>query len=144
MIYLYLEDIIANALIEKNKLDGTTQVSWNLLEQYGEEILKKLTEKGYLAKIKLSSQALLYFEKNFSNYFTWNISNEELTYYLNENRTIEEINLKFRQNLPKEMIEILHSIDIKSIITIPKEYSMESSEFFQKIPSKYVLARTKK
>lgn len=115
MIYLYLEDIVANALIEINKVNGTRAVSLDFATKYGEKVLDELKQNGYFAKMKLGEDAIKYFETNYSLYFTRCQINEKTEYYLNSDRTIEEIDLKFRKTLPEEVSSLLCHIDINDI-----------------------------
>ena len=54
MLYLTVEDIVANSIIELNKIDGSKNVLIDDAKKYGEEVAKHLKKRGYYTLLKLN------------------------------------------------------------------------------------------
>lgn len=110
MLYLQVEDIVANAMIELEKINGTTNVSISLAKIYGNEVANHLKKQGYLAKLKIDSDLIRNFEQAYSDYFSVDLTERDRWYLLRENKNIDEVRDKFRNTLPLEVSSAFSSL----------------------------------
>ena len=65
-----LEDLLANAFIEKLKLDDSDRfIYYKEIDHYGEEMIKSIHEKGENAELYLSRDNTNNVLKKYCNYF---------------------------------------------------------------------------
>lgn len=134
MLYLFIEDIVANALIELNKLDGSRTISLASARRYGNELIKKLKEQGYYTKLKANEEFFItQFEKKYADYFVGYYVGEEKIYSLNEDKTIEDLIVRFRKPIPEEIVDFFMSVDVigvfqTSVISDPVSMVQTSSD----------------
>ena len=112
MLYLTIEDIVSNSIIELEKIDGSTNVLIEDAKKYGEEVAKHLTKRGYYTKLKLNPGLTENFEIKYSNYFSKYFEDSTYGYRLNENVSIDDIISIFRNSLVCEVIESFISKEV--------------------------------
>lgn len=105
MLYLTIEDIVANSIIELNKIDGSKKVLIEDAIKYGEEVANHLKKRGYYTRLKLNSHLTEQFEINYRNYFTKYQQDNSYGYELNKSKEIEDIIKEFRNESIQEAIE---------------------------------------
>ena len=106
MLYLEVEDIVANSIIELNKLDGSTEVMIGDAKRYGEEVAKHLKEKkGYYTLLKVNPSTTESFETKYSNYFSKYYEGNSYGYRLVGDKTVEDIVSIFRSPLVLELVD---------------------------------------
>lgn len=109
---IHIEDLVANALIEKNKLDGSRKISNIEVEQYAEEVIKDLRQKGIYARTDISMILISEFEENYKDWFLIYEDDKIHEWVLGQDKTIEDLELLFRANLPVEAILSFANVDI--------------------------------
>ena len=115
VIYFYLEDIIANAIIELNKIDGSRKIFVCVAKEYAEEVVKKICEKGYYANIKsINERSIMLFEQKYSNFFIPYIELGMKGYSLKEDISIDELLAVFRK---ESALDIWSTFSDKEIIS---------------------------
>lgn len=68
-IYIYIEDLVANALIELVENSGKKEVLFKELDAYGTMVVKYLNEKREQAILNLSKDHTAEFLYDYSDYF---------------------------------------------------------------------------
>lgn len=77
-IYLGIEDLVANAMIEILKADGVPEVSFQDLEEYGNRVVKRLNQEGIKAYLLLSRESTDHMFYRYQDFFERKrISNED-------------------------------------------------------------------
>ena len=104
MLYLDIEDIVANAMIELNKIDGSRSVPIWVAEQYGNEVSRYLGNQGYYTKMRINRERTYRFEEQYGEFFTSYQQGKEKGYVLNDGKDIEDLVRKFRGYLDLEVI----------------------------------------
>lgn len=96
-VYIGIEDLAANALIELMTNDETKRfVSYEELENYGNEVVNFLNERGERATLILSRDNTNAMFRKYSNIFEEKESNGHLGIQLKSSITIEDLIRKFR------------------------------------------------
>ena len=109
-VYIGIEDLAANALIEVMSKDETKRfVSYEELEIYGAEVVNFLNAKGEKAVLILSRESTNTMFRNYSDIFEENISDEQLGIQLKTGITAEELIKKFRGYLAWDVLLALVS-----------------------------------
>lgn len=104
-VYIGIEDLAANALIEVMSKDETKRfVSYEELEIYGAEVVNFLNAKGEKAVLILSRESTNTMFRNYSDIFEENISDEQLGIQLKTGITAEELIKKFRGYLAWDVL----------------------------------------
>ncbi len=104
MLYLHMQDVVANAIIELNQINGSRNVSMNQIEKYGAELIDYFRNLGYYTNIKSSKEAISYFEKNCADFFQKYQRDGETGYSLQKDKTIIDLIDKFRKGLEAEVL----------------------------------------
>ena len=105
MLYLTIEDIVPNSVIELERIDGKRKILIADAKKYGEEVAKNLTKRGYYTKLKLNPGLTESFDIKYSNYFEKYYENDTYGYQLKDNINIDEIISIFRNPLVDEVVE---------------------------------------
>ena len=105
MLYLTVEDIVANSIIELNKIDGSRCVLIDDAKCYGIEVANNLRKRGYFTLLKLNSSLTESFEVKYKNYFHKFIDKESYGYCLEDDKTIEDIVSIFRSPISSEVVD---------------------------------------
>lgn len=109
---IHIEDLVANALIEKNRLDGSRKVSNIELEQYAEEVIKDLKQKNIDVKVDVSRILMKQFEEKYKDWFLTYEDDKIHEWVLGQNKLIEDLELLFRSNLPIDVILSFANVEI--------------------------------
>lgn len=115
MVYFYLDDIIANAMIESIKIDGRRIMLIRTAKNYGEKVVERLQEMNWVKTVRLKNihtNAILLFEKNYSDYFIPFMIGEERGYLLRDGVDVMILENLFRKNYPLEVIEAFSNPEI--------------------------------
>ena len=112
MLYLTVEDIVANSIIELNKIDGSRKVMIEDAKRYGEEVANHLKKRGYYTLLKLKPNLTESFEIKYENYFTKYYENESYGYMLNDDKEIKDIEAIFRLPIAYEVVESFTSSEV--------------------------------
>ena len=105
MLYLTVEDIIANSIIELNKIDGSREVMIEEAKKYGQEVANHLKNKGYYTLLKLNPSLTESFELKYSDYFQKYYENDSYGYQLQDKKNIEDIDSIFRKPIAEELVD---------------------------------------
>ena len=104
-VYIGIEDLAANALIEVMSInDNTRFVSYTELENYGAEVVKFLNSKGEKAILILSRESTNDMFRNYSDIFEETLNNGTWGIELKSNITIEDLIDKFRGYLAWDVL----------------------------------------
>lgn len=106
-IYIGIEELAANALIEilsENENIKERFVSYDMLEQYGMEVVRLMNEKGEKAVLVLSREETRKMLRDYSSIFEEKNVNGNLGIYLRENVTLDQLIDKFRGYLTIELL----------------------------------------
>ena len=96
MLRLDVVDVVANSIIEINKIDGSRNVLIDDAKKYGEEVSKYLKGLGYYTIFKIKPSLTESFEVKHANYFKKYYVDETFGYELKNDKSIEEIVSVFR------------------------------------------------
>ena len=102
MLYLTMEDIIPNSIIELEKINGRTDVLIDDAIDYGKEVAKHLKRRGYYTSLKLKEEL---FDTRYCDYFDKYYENHTYGYRLANDKTVMDIISIFRDSLEDEVIE---------------------------------------
>lgn len=105
MLYLTVEDIVANSIIELHKIDGSRCVLIDDAKYYGNEVANHLKKRGYFTLLKLNSSLTESFEVKYKDYFHRFSDNESYGYCLDDDKTIEDIVSVFRSPISREIVD---------------------------------------
>ena len=114
---IQLEDLLANAFIEKLKLDNSDRfISYKEIDHYSEEMMKSIHEKGENVELYLSRDNTNNVLKEYCNYFRETVDG----IILKSDITIDDLINNFRGYLclflMKEYISIYNKIKVKDIL----------------------------
>lgn len=118
MIYrIQLEDLLANAFIEKLKLDDSDRfISYKEIDRYGEEMIKSIHEKDENVELYLSRDNTNNVLKKYCNYFRETING----IILKSDIIIDDLINNFRGYLSlflmKEYISVYNKIKVENIL----------------------------
>ena len=130
MLYLTVDDIVPNAIIELNKIDGSREVIIGDAKIYGEELAKHLGKRGYYTLLKLNPSLTESFEVKYGDFFQKYYQNDSYGYKLQENKEIQDIIPIFRESINKEIRDIFDSEEViensfKERIATKKEHQIK-------------------
>lgn len=103
MLYLTVEDIVPNSIIELNKIDGRKEVLIEDAKRYGKEVAEYLKAKGYYTLLKINPSLTESFEEKYGNFFTKYNDQETYGYRLSEEKNINDIIEIFRNPIHEEI-----------------------------------------
>lgn len=103
-IYIGIEDLAANALIELLKKKDERFVSYEDLEEYGAEVVRLLNDKGEKAVLVLSRENTNNMFRDYSNMFEEKYKDSKLGIALKENIEVDDLIDKFRGYLAWEVL----------------------------------------
>lgn len=104
-VYIGIEDLAANALIELISKDQDTRfVSYIELENYGSEVVKFLNSRGEKAILILSRDSTNDMFRNYSDIFEEALCDDSLGIRLKEQVTLEDLINKFRGYLSWDVL----------------------------------------
>ena len=103
-IYIGIEDLAANALIELLKKKDERFVSYEDLEEYGTEVVRLLNDKGEKAVLVLSRENTNNMFRDYSNMFEEKYKDSKLGIALKKNIKADDLIDKFRGYLAWEVL----------------------------------------
>lgn len=109
MLYLTMEDIIPNSIIELEKIDGSTSVLISDAIDYGKEVAAHLKRRGYYTSLKLKEDL---FDASYCDYFDKYYEKQTYGYRLASGKTVRDIVSIFRDSLDDEVIESFTSSEV--------------------------------
>lgn len=95
-IYIGIEDLVANALIELVEKSAQREVLFKQLDQYGAMVIKCLNDKQEQAVLVLSKERTNVFLHDYSNYFELFSSGTDEGIRLKEGISVSQLWEKFR------------------------------------------------
>lgn len=104
-IYIGIEDLAANALIELLDKKNKREVLFSELDNYGSEVLKILNSDGEKAILILSKERTMDFWRDYSEYFDVFTNGEAEGIRLKDDITLEKLWSKFRSYLSVDVIK---------------------------------------
>lgn len=104
-IYIGIEDLAANALIELLEKKNKREVLFSELDSYGSEVLKILNNESEQALLILSKERTLDFWRDYSDYFDVFKNGEAEGIKLKDDVTLEQLWSKFRSYLSADVIK---------------------------------------
>ena len=103
--YVYIEDLVANALIELIEKNSCRQIKFSQLVQYGTIIVKYLRDNNTDAILLVSKEYANAMIINYSDYFEIrNFGSPEASISLKENVNAEDLRENFRAYMSFEML----------------------------------------
>jgi len=103
-VYIGIEDLAANALIEILNYNNKKFVSFKELENYGSRVVTILSEKGEKAILILSRENTDALFRNYSNFFEEKNVEGICGIALKENITVEDLEDAFRGYLSLDVL----------------------------------------
>lgn len=110
MYGIVIEDMVANAFIELNKRnkERVSEISFDIIEKYGNAVFEKLEKDGKKVYFSLSNDNTQRFIINYSNYFTLKDDDIDSDMYssiiLNDDVEIDKLIVRFRTYLPLDLL----------------------------------------
>lgn len=68
MLFLKIDDLIINALIEQERVNGERKILLDKVFLYGEEVIEDIQRKGIYCKLKYNQESFSLFEKRYHDY----------------------------------------------------------------------------
>lgn len=112
-VYIGIEDLAANALIEILSNNERRFVSYEELENYGAEVVSILSQKGERAVLILSRESTNALFRNYSEYFEEKMTESGLGIALKEDISVDELEDAFRGYLSLDVL--MAFVDKKSV-----------------------------
>ena len=103
-IYIGIEDLVANALIELVEKSGKREVSFRTLNEYGARVIKLLNEKDEQAVLIMSKEKTNDFLHDYSGYFELFLDGDAEGIRLKETVTLEQLWENFRTYLSADVL----------------------------------------
>lgn len=105
-VYIGIEDLVANAIIELAEKSGRKEVYFDELNQYGATVVKLLLEEDKKAILIFSHDSTLEFIRNYSDYFEWfQDDNQKEGIRLRENVSVDKLWEVFRGYLSVDVMK---------------------------------------
>ena len=116
LIYIGIEDLVANALIELVEKKGKRQVFFKDLNAYGAMVIKYLNEKNEQAVLLVSQERTNEFLHDYSEFFELFSEGINDGIKLKENVTVEKLWEKFRVYLSIDvMMAFMDTISVSKM-----------------------------
>lgn len=103
-VYIGIEDLAANALIEILNSNNERMVTYSDLEKYGAEVVKLLNKQGEKAILVLSRESTNIMFRNYSDIFEETSTATGLGITLKSNVTVDDLIDKFRGYLAWDVL----------------------------------------
>lgn len=103
-IYIGIEDLVANALIELVEKSEKREVSFRTLNEYGARVIKLLNEKDEQAVLIMSKEKTNDFLHDYSGYFELFLDGDAEGIRLKETVTLEQLWENFRTYLSADVL----------------------------------------
>lgn len=115
--YIGIEDLVANALIERVERTQSRKVSLKQLNEYGRAIVAKLKIANEEAILIFNRDVTNNFFHDCTDYFTINECEDDTIISLNDNVSTDQLRNQFRINISFELLKAFVDKDICEIIT---------------------------
>lgn len=107
--YIGIEDLAANALIEKldskdSEAFGKCFATFAELEEYGAQVIRCLGDKGEKAVLILSRESTSLMFRNYSEFFEEIETSNGAAISLKEGKTVQDLIIKFRTYLSLDVM----------------------------------------
>jgi len=111
MYFIELEDLVANSLIELNRIDKTKDfISYKNAEEYGNVIINVLKSQKKRAKLVLSRERTYNFLCEYSDFFEEYINvNGEIGVKIKNGKTSSDLIRQFRGTLGLDVLRAMTS-----------------------------------
>ena len=114
--YIGIEDLVANALIEKINNSDVRFISYQEIESYGAKIVEVLGEKNEKAILIFSRESTSMLLRDYSDFFEETEVNQAMGIQLKDNKKTEDLIYEFRGYLPLDVL--LAFLDHRSLSAI--------------------------
>ena len=115
-IYIGIEDLVANALIELAEHKKQREVLFKDLDRYGAKVVKLLNQENEQAVLILSKERTNEFLHDYSHYFELSTNGFEEGIRLKDNVDIDVLRVKFRSYLSiKVMLAFIDRTSVESL-----------------------------
>lgn len=115
MYYIQIEDLAANALIELLETSKDNRsVSFSVLSKYGNVVVEKLRKENKEVYLLVSRDTTYAFVSDYTDFFDIDESFEIIT--LKEDKTIEDLKIKFRSNIALDVLMAFISKEAVSVL----------------------------
>ena len=104
-MYIGIEDLVANALIELVEKSSRQKVSFRELNQYGATVIQILIEGSKKAVLIMSNEKTCEFLQDYSDFFEYYSNETEDGIKLKGNVTIDQLWEKFRGYLSVDVMQ---------------------------------------
>ena len=101
---IHYEDIVANGIIEMNKLNGSRKISNKVATSYVNEVMNDLEKKGLYTMLILNKQEKAYFEERYSKLFIPYQDGEDSGYMLAGSMNVGLLEEVFRGNMNNDVL----------------------------------------
>lgn len=123
---LFLEDLVANAIIELYRNNGIKQITAIELQRYIKAIQQYLQKKKIIADCSITKEEFLNFQKNYENTFITYNTATTVTYLLQDGITIGELIEQFRGHYDEEEVSYFtNPVVLESLGIVPIEKKPE-------------------
>lgn len=115
-IYIGIEDLVANALIELVEKSAEREVLFKQLDEYGAQVIKYLNDKEEQAVLVLSKERTNEFLHDYSDYFELFSRGMDEGIRLRENVSVSELWEKFRGYLSVDvMLAFMDKVSVSAL-----------------------------
>lgn len=115
-IYIGIEDLVANALIELVEKSAEREVLFKQLDEYGAQVIKYLNDKEEQAVLVLSKERTNEFLHDYSEYFELFSRGMDEGIRLKENVSVSELWEKFRGYLSVDvMLAFMDKVSVSAL-----------------------------
>ena len=102
--YIGIEDLVANALIERLRANESRFITYRDIESYGAKVVELLNEKNEKAVLILSRQETNAMLRDYSEFFEEKEADGLKGIELRESVSLEQLVAKFRGYLPLDIL----------------------------------------
>ena len=115
-IYIGIEDLVANALIELDEKSEKREVLFKQLDEYGAKVIKYLNDKQEQAVLVLSKERTNEFLHDYSDYFELFSNGMDEGIRLKESISVNQLWEKFRGYLSVDvMLAFMDKVSISAL-----------------------------
>lgn len=103
-LYIGIEDLAANALIESMNSTGKKYITYENLQEYGTEVVSILLKKGERAVLLFSRESKTILFRDYSDFFQEKLFGDRLGIALKDGIDVEMLIDKFRGYLSYDLL----------------------------------------
>lgn len=115
-IYLGIEDLVANAMIEILKADRTPEVTFQDLEEYGNRVAERLNREGIKAYLLLSRESTDHMFYRYQDFFERKRIGNEDGVVLKDGVAMNDLIKRFRTYLDLDAMLIFMNKDCTELL----------------------------